>query len=62
MLRSFNPKIEPGPNNPKLEARMKAIGRSDFKTWPRIFRGNTFVGGFSDLEKLFTDSGMEIRV
>lgn len=40
-------------NQIEVDRMMERIGRSDFKTWPKIFDiQGKFVGGFSDLQKI----------
>jgi glutaredoxin len=54
LLKNKNQKVEVinGVNNPDVDKKMTEIGRSDYKTWPKIFRNGEFIGGFVDLEKL----------
>jgi len=46
--------LKPNTNNPTDEVieRMKSINRSDFTTWPKIFKNGKFIGGFSDLKNI----------
>lgn len=45
--------VKEGAKNMKLvEKEMKRVGREEFKTWPKIFKGRKFIGGYSDLQNL----------
>ena len=42
-----------GPANMELVSEhMQKVGRSDFQTWPKVFRNGQFIGGNSDLQKV----------
>lgn len=47
LLKQYNPTILDGPENEEV-LEQKAPG---FKTWPRIFKGEKFIGGCDDLIK-----------
>ena len=49
---NFNFNIISGENNKEILEIMKKIGKSDFKTWPKIFKNNNFIGGYNDLKNL----------
>lgn len=34
----------------QVKNEMKRVNREDFKTWPKIFLNNEFIGGFTDLQ------------
>ena len=46
-----------GVGNPVLKRVMKEIGREDYKTWPKIFLREKFIGGYQDLVKYGTTHG-----
>jgi glutaredoxin len=49
---NLNFKIISGENNKDILNIMKSINRQDFKTWPKIFKNNIFIGGYKDLQIL----------
>ena len=40
-----------GEGSPSVVRKMKAIGRENYDTWPKIFLNGKFIGGYSDLSK-----------
>jgi glutaredoxin len=49
--------IDPVTNKDTIEVqkRMKIV-RKPFKTWPKIFRNDEFIGGFIDLKKRYLEN------
>jgi hypothetical protein len=43
--------IDPVTNKDTIEVQERMVGESDFKTWPKIFRNDEFIGGFIDLQR-----------
>lgn len=43
-------KAIPGVGNPEVDKIMASVGRSDFRSWPKIFLNGDFIGGYGDLE------------
>jgi len=49
LLAPYHPKVIDGPSNlSEIERKIPP----EFKTWPKIFKGDKFIGGYNDLIKI----------
>lgn len=52
--KGISPRVQRGEDSSdEIKVKLDLNGRGDYKTWPKVFKGSSFVGGYKDVTDYF---------